>query len=44
MNSLNEINIENRKYCFFGDIINIKNLHPNKFDKNQQKSRKNILN
>lgn len=30
MNSVNDINIENRTYYFFDDMINIKSLDPNK--------------
>ena len=38
---MKEINIKNRTYCFFDDMINIKNFNPNllKIDK---KSYKNI--
>ena len=30
MNCLKEINIKNRAYCFFNDMINVKNLDLNK--------------
>ena len=42
MNSVNDINIENRTYYFFDDMINIKSLDPNKI-KIDKKSYKNIL-
>ena len=36
MGNIKEINIKNRMYYFFDDMINIKDLHPNllKLDKN----------
>ena len=42
MNSVNDINIENRTYYFFDDMINIKSLDPNKI-KIDKKSYKYIL-
>lgn len=30
MNSVKEINAKNRTYCFFNDMINLKNLDTNK--------------
>ena len=42
MNSVKEIDIENRRYYFFDDMINIKNLDLNKI-KLHEKSYKNIL-
>ena len=42
MNSVKEIDIENRRYYFFDDMINIKNLDLNKI-KLDEKSYKNIL-
>ena len=42
MNSLKEINIKNRAYYFIVDMINFKNLDPNKI-KIDEKSYKNIL-
>ena len=43
MNSVKEIDIKNRAYYFFDDImINIKNLNPNKV-KIDEKSNKNVL-
>ena len=32
MNSVKEINIKNRMYYFLDDLINIKNLDPNKIN------------
>ena len=37
-----EIDVKNRTYYFFDDMINIKNLDPNKIKANE-KSYKNIL-
>ena len=31
-NKFKEIDIKNRQYYFFDDMINIKNLNPNKID------------
>ena len=42
MNSVKDINIENRTYYFFDDMVNIKSLDPNKI-KIDKKSYKNIL-
>ena len=42
MNSLKEIHIKTCTYYFFGTMINIKNLDPNKI-KIDEKSYKNIL-
>ena len=42
MNSLTEISIKNDTHYFFDDIINIKNIDPNKIKANE-KSYKNIL-
>ena len=42
-NDLKEINIKNRTFYFFDDLINIKNLDPNKI-KIDEKSNKNIIN
>ena len=42
MNSLKEINVKNRTYYIFGDMINIKNLDPNKI-KMDEKLHKNIF-
>ena len=42
MNSVPEIDIKNRMYCFFNDMINIKNLDPDK-GKIDEKSYKNIF-
>ena len=42
MNSLKEINVKNRMYYFFDDMISIKKLDPNKI-KMDEKSYKNIL-
>ena len=36
MNTLKEIEIKNRKYYFFDDMINIKNLGPNKIKINEK--------
>ena len=41
-NKFNEIDIKNRIYYFFEDIINIKKLDPNKIKINK-KSHKNIF-
>ena len=41
-NKLKEIDIENRKCYFFDDMINIKNLDPNKF-KIQERLCKNLF-
>ena len=41
-NKFQEIEIRNHTYYFFDDIINMKNLHPNKI-KIDEKSYKNIL-
>ena len=41
-NKIKDIDIKNRIYYFFNDIINIKNFHPNKI-KIDEKSYKNIL-
>ena len=42
MNSLPEISIKNDTHYFFDDMINIKNIDPNKI-KADEKSYKNIL-
>ena len=42
MNSLKEISIKHRRYYFFEDMINIKNVDPNKIEVDK-KSYKNIL-
>ena len=42
MSSVREIDIKNRKYYFFGDMIKINNLNPNKIKINENSS-KNIL-
>ena len=42
MNSVKEINIKNCTYYFFDDMINIKNLDPNKI-KIDEKSNKNFV-
>ena len=42
MNGIKEINIKNRTYYFFNDIINVKSLDPNKI-KIDENSYKNIL-
>ena len=39
---IKDIDIKNRIYYFFGDIINIKNIDPNKIEKDE-KSYKSIL-
>ena len=39
---IKDIDIKNRIYYFSGDIINIKNIDPNKIEKDE-KSYKNIL-
>ena len=41
-NKVKDINIKNHTYCFFNDIINIKNFDPNNI-KIDEKSYKNIL-
>ena len=41
-NKFKEIDVKNRIYYFFDDIINIKNLDPNKIKINK-KSNKNIV-
>ena len=41
-NKFKEIDIKNRTYYFFDDMINIKNSNPNKI-KIDEKSQKNIL-
>ena len=41
-NKIKDIDIKNRTYYFFDDIINIKNFDPNKI-KIDEKSYKNIL-
>ena len=40
MCQIKEINIKNRTYCLFDDLINIKNFDPNqiKIDKNSDKN------
>ena len=42
MNSIKEINLKNRTYCFFCDRINIKNVDPNRI-KIDEKSYKIII-
>ena len=42
MNSVKLINVKNHTYCFFHDMINIKNVDPNKIKIDEQ-SYKNIL-
>ena len=42
MNSLKEIDIKNRTFYFFDDMINIKNFDPNEF-KIDERPYKNIL-
>ena len=42
MNIVKEIDVKNRTYCFWDDMINIKNLDPNKV-KIDEKSYKNII-
>ena len=42
MNGIKEIDIKNRTYYFFNDIINVKNLDPNKI-KIDENLYKNIL-
>ena len=39
MGQVKEMNIKNQTYCFFNDIVNIKNFHSNllKIDKNSHK-------
>ena len=41
-NKIEDIDIKNRTFCFFNDIINIKNFDPNKI-KTDEESYKNIL-
>ena len=41
-NKIKDIDIKNRTYYFFNDIINIKNFNPNNI-KIDEKSYKNIL-
>ena len=41
-NKIKDIDIKNRTYCLFNDIINTKNIHPNNI-KIDEKSYKNIL-
>ena len=41
-NKVKDLDVKNRTYCFFDDIINIKNFDPNNI-KTDEKSRKNIL-
>ena len=41
-NKLKEIDMKNRTYCFFNDLINIKNLDQNKI-KTDEKPYKNIF-
>ena len=36
MSSVKEIDIKNRMYYFFDDMINIKNLDPNKIKKDEE--------
>ena len=40
MSQIKKINIKNRTYCIFDDMVNIKNFHPNqvKIDKKPQKN------
>ena len=42
MNSVREIDFKNRTYYFLNDMVNIKNLHPNKI-KIDKKTCKSIL-
>ena len=42
MYSVKEIDIKNRTYCFFDNVINIKNFDPNR-SKIDKKSYKNIV-
>ena len=42
MNSVKGINFKNRTHYFFDDIINVKNIDPNKI-KIEEKSYKNIF-
>ena len=42
MNNVKEIDVKNRTYHFLGDMINIKNLDPNKM-RIKEKLYKNIL-
>ena len=42
MNNVKEINIKNRTYCFFDDMINMKNLDLNEI-KIEEKIYKNTL-
>ena len=41
-NKVKDLDVKNRAYCFFDDIINVKNFDPNNI-KTDEKSRKNIL-
>ena len=41
-NKIEDIDTKNRTFCFFNDIINIKNFDPNKI-KTDKESYKNIL-
>ena len=41
MGNIKQINIKNRRYYFFNDMINIKNVHSN-LSKIDKKSYKNI--
>ena len=41
-NKVKDLDVKNRTYCFFDDIINVKNFDPNNI-KTDEKSRKNIL-
>ena len=41
-NKVKDLDVKNRTYCFFDDIINVKNFYPNNI-KTDEKSRKNIL-
>ena len=41
-NKVKDLDVKNRTYCFFDDIINVKNFDPNNI-KTDEKSCKNIL-
>ena len=41
-NKVKDLDVKNRTYCFFDDIINVKIFDPNNI-KTDEKSRKNIL-
>ena len=41
-NKVKDLDVKNRTYCFFDDIINVKNFDPNNI-KTDEKSRKNIF-